>query len=225
VAYLPFFRKGTVAAYVNPTVVIYTQPLITEKFIKVVAALHIDAPMVSTHFQDGFQVFPQISNDLVVWADKTPSFTLVTPGSTFPITEIKEFTEIAKYMRFKLVLSKPVLAGPLGVTLSLLADGKSTSHEMLDAQYGFYSPAFLRPTFYPVAAPASMVSRGFASSGGGLAASPVVASAQAGLTTPAGGGTQSVSGANTGQASQTAQAATGQGVSPVSSTALLARRR
>jgi hypothetical protein len=173
-AHLPFFRKGVIAANVNQSKTIYTQPLITEKFVEVLAALRVDAPIVSTHAADGIGVIPQISNDLVNWADKTPNFTSVGPGVSFPITETILITEIGRYMRFKIVLSKPVLAGVLGLTFSLLGDGKITADETLDAEYGFYDPAMMTPPLSVMSAPAPLVSTRVRGSGGGALATGAV---------------------------------------------------
>jgi hypothetical protein len=124
-AFLPFFRKGVVAAYAPNTVCMYTQPLIVRNFVQVVAALRIDAPI--TGFAGTFDVTPQVSNDLEIWADVTPSFTQVTSGSTFPVTEMKQITQLGWFMRFKLALCDAA-GGNVGVCFSLLGDGK-VDHE------------------------------------------------------------------------------------------------
>jgi hypothetical protein len=124
-SFLPFFRKGVVAAYAPNTVYMYTQPLIVRNFVQVVAALRIDAPI--TGFAGTFDVTPQVSNDLEIWADVTPSFTQVTSGSTFPVTEMKQITQLGWFMRFKLALCDAA-GGNVGVCFSLLGDGK-VDHE------------------------------------------------------------------------------------------------
>jgi hypothetical protein len=124
-AFLPFSRLRTVAANAVMPVYLHTQPLITKNFVQVVAALRIDAPMMGAAGAT-FDVTPQISNDLVNWDDVTPVFTQVTPASTFPITETRQITEIAWFMRFKLALFEPLL-GNVGVCFSILGNGKVDS--------------------------------------------------------------------------------------------------
>jgi hypothetical protein len=119
-------------------VCMYTQPLIVRNFVQVVAALRIDAPI--TGFAGTFDVTPQVSNDLEIWADVTPSFTQVTSGSTFPVTEMKQVTQLGWFMRFKLALCDAA-GGNVGVCFSLLGDGK-VDHEERESREEFLASVF-----------------------------------------------------------------------------------
>jgi len=70
--YMPFWRKGTLVAYNNRTLTVYTKPLVTTPMVEIVLTLRIDMTFV---FQNGpsFDVTPQISNDGINWEDVTPS--------------------------------------------------------------------------------------------------------------------------------------------------------
>jgi hypothetical protein len=140
-AFLPFSRLRTVAANAVMPVYLHTQPLITKNFVQVVAALRIDAPMMGAAGAT-FDVTPQISNDLVHWDDVSPTFTQVTPATTFPVTETKQITEIGWFMRFKLALFEPLL-GNVGVCFSLVGDGKVDSERRESREEfvaSFYAP-------------------------------------------------------------------------------------
>jgi hypothetical protein len=137
-AFLPFFRKGVVAAYAPNTVYMYTQPLIVRNYVEVVAALRIDAPIMGPAGM--FDVSPQVSNDLEVWADVTPAFTQVTGGGSFPVMEMKQITKLGWFMRFKLALCDAA-GGNVGVCFSLLGDGK-VDHEETESREEFLASLF-----------------------------------------------------------------------------------
>lgn len=149
-AHLPFFRKGVVAAQSDVTM--FTQALITERFVEVSAALQIDAPMVGAgHVL--ISVVPQTSNDLADWSDMNPNFTPVQPVSSFPLLENIKLTDIGRYMRFKVgFLTKGTI---IGATISILADGK-VDGEVEGADYAVAPPAFLNAPLTPAAAPAPL---------------------------------------------------------------------
>jgi len=145
-AHLPFFGKGSIGVYANASVDVFTAFLLTEKFVKVSATLRIDAPMVGSA-NATIDVTPQISNDSINWEDTTPVFTQVTPGSSFPVTETKLISTVARFMRFKFTLADAG-SGIVAATLSLLGDGKITSDETLESEYSFFSPAAFRESLF-----------------------------------------------------------------------------
>jgi hypothetical protein len=137
-AFLPFWRKAAFAAYANDTVYFYTVPLMTGKYVEVVATLQIDARIWGSNVT--FDANPQISNDLVNWADVTPAFSQVPGGASFPYIEAKKITGIGWFMRFKLKLREKAV-GNTGLTFSILGDGK-VDHEETESREEFLASVF-----------------------------------------------------------------------------------
>ena len=182
-AHLPFFRKGSIGVHANPSVQVYTSALLTEKFVAVCATLRIDATMVGSA-NATIDVTPQISNDSINWADTTPAFTQVTPGSTFPVTETKLISTVARFMRFRFTLADAG-SGIVAATLSLLGDGKITSDETLDGEYLVYSPSVFRESLFIAVPPSPLLVPQLAGVGGGpIDVDTVIPVGQAGQTPP-----------------------------------------
>ncbi len=138
-SFLPFFRMGVVAANASNAVTLFTQPLITSKYVEVVAVLRADIRMMGT-LGATFTASPQISNDLAGWDDVTPAFSAISPGSTYPVVEVKKITKLGRFMRFKLVLFDGA-GGNTGITFSLLGDGK-VDHEEPESREDFLASVF-----------------------------------------------------------------------------------
>jgi len=164
-AHLPFFRKGALGVYANPSVNVYTAALLTEKFVKVCATLRINATIVGSA-NATLDVTPQMSNAGINWEDLTPTFTQVTPGSTFPTTETIIISTVARLMRFKVTLADP-MTGIVAATFSILGDGKITPDESLEGEYLLFSPATFRESLFIAVPPSPLLVPQLAGAGGG----------------------------------------------------------
>jgi hypothetical protein len=171
-AFLPFHRLSAAAAYANNSTNLYTQPLIVKNFVEVVAVLQVPGRMVGAATAS-FAVTPQVSNDMVNWADVATAFTTVTPASTIPFIEAQKISTLCWWMRFKMTLGDTA-SGNVAVMFSLYGDGKVDSEER-ESRESFFAALFApslgtagknffpsNPYFPPLAGPAVPVPPGAA---------------------------------------------------------------
>ena len=125
--FLPFWPKAAVVGDSTPgDVLIFTRALPTNGFTEVVAHLTCDGRIMGTG-NSSIVVTPEISNDGANWETRTGDvFNSITTGSTYPTSELKKLTNVAAFMRFRIMLRDLISPGPIGGTIAISAAGRSS---------------------------------------------------------------------------------------------------
>lgn len=119
---LQFWSKAAVAANVTAGTDqnIYTRVLPTQDYTEVVIQAVADAEIPPN---SSVTITPEISNDAMNWYSLS-SFTAISPGGTYPKTEIIKYTTIAAFMKVRIALSMSAGASNVCSTIDITCVGR-----------------------------------------------------------------------------------------------------
>jgi len=121
---IPFWPKAGVFAYLTgapSTQDVFTRHFLTHGFTELVAQLECDC-RIAHDANSSITVTPQISNDGVNWEDLAAvAFSSISYGGVYPYNELKQISQVASFMRFKIELIESMggAAGIVGGTIMI----------------------------------------------------------------------------------------------------------